>query len=165
MDSISPMEQHHREVADIRRLAQLYGHGPYSQALVEVWIRFTRWVDKINKEADISEDLRLTKLEQDRFKLEQEKLEKEKVTSERKPDDDLPGAAVKVDQPIKPITPARHEIPVEAFDERLVYRTQRLEIPAYKAEIPFFEVKKEFEVKQKTYAFKNEIPKEKGITI
>ena len=162
--------EEHERLATAKRIAHLYSDNRLGQAAIEGVILLGDFVDKINAQADKLETERRTKLYYEQLKKEQE------VAINNKPSDgEGPAAAVNVDHPIKPIAPAKHEIPVEAFDERLVHRTQRLEIPAYKAEIPFFEVKKEYEVfkpkvyevKQKTFEFKNEISlrQDKGIKI
>jgi hypothetical protein len=78
-------------------------------------------------------------------------LEEEAAKIVPPPGDELPAIAVGSDNPIKPITPEHRGIPVAEIDGRFVVRAQHLEIPVNRIEVPFYDVRKEYELKQRTY--------------
>ena len=109
---------------------------------------FTRAVDRMNTDADRVETERRTKLYYEQLKKEQEE-EAAKIVPP--PGDELPAIAVGSDNPIKPITPEHRGIPVAEIDGRFVVRAQHLEIPVNRIEVPFYDVRKDYELKQRTY--------------
>jgi hypothetical protein len=137
--------EQHQQMANNRRIAQLYFNDRFAQMACESALTFCDWVDRINAEAQRVEDARRTEI----YYKQQEKLKAENQI--KPPPPGAPGALGVAIDPVKPITPAGEAL-------KLVEPTQHLEIPAHRVQVPYYEVQKEYlEVKQKAFEIKPRI--------